>query len=94
MKRYINLLNEKAVLIYSGISDKQEKLDISYESTVKEDLLKEDPTLQIEMIDERLTTVSAHRTLSMLDVNHKTRKDSVDRLAACEILDTYIRKRG
>ena len=60
----------------------------------KEDLLTEDPTLQIEMIDERLTTVSAHRTLSMLDVNHKTRKDSVDRLAACEILDTYIRKRG
>ena len=60
----------------------------------KEDLLKEDPTLKIEMVDERLTTVAAHRTLSELDVSHQKRKDSVDRLAACGILDTYIRKRG
>ena len=60
----------------------------------KEDLLKEDPTLKIEMVDERLTTVAAHRTLSELDVSSKKRKESVDRLAACGILDTYIRKRG
>ena len=60
----------------------------------RDDLLKEDPTLKIEMVDERLTTVAAHRTLSELDVSHQKRKDSVDRLAACGILDTYIRKRG
>ena len=60
----------------------------------KEDLLKEDPSLKIEMVDERLTTVAAHRTLSELDVSSKKRKESVDRLAACGILDTYIRKRG
>ena len=60
----------------------------------KEDLLKEDPSLKIEMVDERLTTVVAHRTLSELDVSSKKRKESVDRLAACGILDTYIRKRG
>ena len=49
----------------------------------KEDLEKEDPSLKIFLVDERLTTVSAHRTLSELGVNHQTRKDSVDRLAAC-----------
>ena len=58
-----------------------------------EDLLKEDDTLQITLIDERLTTVSAHRTLSEMGVNHKQRKESVDRIAACEILDFYLRRR-
>lgn len=57
----------------------------------KEDLLREDNTLTIEMVDERLTTVSAHRSLNELGVNHNQRKASVDRLAACEILDTFVR---
>lgn len=60
----------------------------------KEDLEKEDPTLKITMIDERLTTVEAHRTLSEIGVNHKKRMDAVDRLAACGILDIYIRRRN
>ena len=59
-----------------------------------EDLKKENPRLQIETFDERLSTVSAHRTLSELGVNHKTRKDSVDRMAACIILDTYLAMKG
>ena len=59
-----------------------------------EDLLKEDPTLKIELQDERLTSVSAHKTLSELNVSHDKRKASVDRLAACEILDFYIRRKG
>ena len=58
-----------------------------------EDLLNEDPSLTITLVDERLTTVSAHRTLSELGVNHQKRKESVDRIAACEILDFYIRRR-
>ncbi len=57
----------------------------------KEALLKEDPTLDIILVDERLTTVAAHRTLSTLNVSHQKRKESVDRIAACEILDTYVR---
>lgn len=59
-----------------------------------EDLLNEDPTLQITLVDERLTTVSAHKTLNELGVNHKTRKESVDRIAACEILDFYLRRKN
>ena len=60
----------------------------------KEDLLKEDPSLKIELVDERLTTVSAHKTLSQLNVSGKERKGSVDRVAACEILDFYLRMKG
>lgn len=60
----------------------------------KSDLEKENPELKITMIDERLTTVEAHKTLNDLGVNHKKRMESVDRLAACGILDIYIRRRN
>lgn len=59
-----------------------------------EDLFNEDANLKIYLQDERLTSVSAHKTLSDLNVSHKQRKESVDRLAACEILDFYIRVNG
>ena len=60
----------------------------------KDDLLKEDPTLKVELQDERLTSVSAHKTLYEMNVNTKKHKDTVDRIAACEILDFYIRMKG
>ena len=60
----------------------------------KEDLLKEDPTLKSELVDERLTTVSAHKTLNQLNVSGQQRKGAVDRIAACEILDFYLRMKG
>ena len=50
------------------------------------------PEYIIELIDERLTSVQANNTLSFLDVSHQKRKDSVDALAAVEILETYVRK--
>ena len=60
----------------------------------KEDLLKEDSTLKIELVDERLTTVSAHKTLNQLNVSGQQRKGAVDRIAACEILDFFLRMKG
>lgn len=59
-----------------------------------EDLLKEDETLKVDLQDERMTTITAHRTLNELNVNSKQRKNSVDRLAACEILDFYLKMKG
>ena len=58
----------------------------------KDLILKLNPNLTIELIDERLTSVSANKTLSMLDVSHQKRKDTVDTLAAVEILETFIRR--
>lgn len=60
----------------------------------KDDLLKENPHLIINLIDERLSSVSANRSISEQGFNHKKRKESVDRIAACIILDTYIRMKG
>ena len=60
----------------------------------KELLLKINPSYKIELIDERFSTVEAHRTLSELNVSHEQRKAAVDTYAACEILDTYIRRKG
>ena len=57
----------------------------------KDDLLEMDPTLDIHLVDERLTSVSANQNISERGMNHQQRKDNVDKIAACIILDTYIR---
>ena len=60
----------------------------------KEDLLKEKPALNIELVDERLSSVTANKSISERGMNHQQRKDNVDRIAACVILDTYLRMKG
>ena len=48
--------------------------------------------VEVEVIywDERLTTVSAHRTLIEADMSRKKRKKVVDKLAAVYILQSYL----
>ena len=60
----------------------------------KDDLLKDNPSLNIEMMDERLSSVTANKSISERGMNHQQRKDNVDRIAACVILDTYLRMKG
>ena len=48
--------------------------------------------MPVEKIDERLTTVQAHKTMNFLDVNKKNKKNIVDTIAAVYILETYMRK--
>ena len=48
--------------------------------------------IPIEVIDERLTTVQAHKTINFLDINKKKKKDIVDTIAAVYILETYLGK--
>ena len=48
--------------------------------------------IKIETIDERLTTVQAHKTMNFLDVNKKNKKNIVDTIAAQYILESYINK--
>ncbi len=54
------------------------------------ELLRELTGLPVELFDERLTTVSAHRILSESNVRGKKRKDSVDELSATLILQDYL----
>ena len=48
--------------------------------------------LKIETIDERLTTVAAHKTMNFLDVGKNKKRKIVDTISAVYILETYLNK--
>lgn len=48
--------------------------------------------IKIEIIDERLTTVAAHKTMNFLDINKHKKKNIVDTISAVYILETYLNK--
>ena len=48
--------------------------------------------LQIKQIDERLTTVAAHKTMNLLEVNKNKKKNIVDTISAVYILETYLKQ--
>ena len=50
------------------------------------------PKIKIESIDERLTTVQAHKTMNFLDINKKKKRSIVDTISAVYILETYMKK--
>ncbi|MEF3303081.1 Holliday junction resolvase RuvX [Paenibacillus sp. GYB003] len=52
--------------------------------------LRESLRLPVSMWDERLSTVSAQRTLLEADVSRKKRKQVVDKMAAAIILQNYL----
>lgn len=55
-------------------------------------LLENKTNMQIELIDERLSTVEALNMLISTDISRKKQKRVVDAVAAAIILDTYLRK--
>lgn len=48
--------------------------------------------INIETIDERLTTVAAHKTMNYLNVNKHKKRNIVDTISAVYILETYLKK--
>ena len=48
--------------------------------------------IKIETMDERLTTVAAHKTMNLLEVNKKNKRNIVDTISAEYILEMYINK--
>lgn len=48
--------------------------------------------IKIDMIDERLTTVEAHRTMNFLEINKNKKKNIVDTISAVYILETYLNR--
>lgn len=46
--------------------------------------------IEIITVDERLTTVEAHRTMNYLDINKKKKRGLVDTISAVYILETYM----
>lgn len=52
--------------------------------------LEEMYNIPVELVDERLTTVAAHKMLISADVSRKKRKKVVDQIAAVQILQGYL----
>lgn len=48
--------------------------------------------MKIASVDERLTTVQAHRTMNDLDVDKKKKRGLVDTISAVYILETYMNR--
>ena len=49
--------------------------------------------VKINEIDERLTTVAAHKTMNFLNINKKEKRNIVDTISAVYILEMYINKK-
>lgn len=49
--------------------------------------------IKIETVDERLTTVQAHRTMNDLGIKQKNKRNIVDTISAVYILEIYINKK-
>ena len=49
--------------------------------------------IKIETIDERLTTVEAHRTMNDLNINNRKKKNLVDTISAVYILEMFMNKK-
>ena len=50
--------------------------------------------VQIVEIDERLTTVAAHKTMNFLNIDKYKKKDLVDTISAVYILEMYINRKN
>ena len=48
--------------------------------------------IKLETVDERLTTVAAHKTMNYLNINKHKKKDIVDTISAVYILETFMNK--
>ena len=48
--------------------------------------------MKVETIDERLTTVAAHKTMNFLNIHKNKKKNIVDTISAVYILETYMDK--
>ena len=48
--------------------------------------------VKIETVDERLTTVAAHKTMNYLNINKYEKRNIVDTISAVYILETYMNK--
>ena len=49
--------------------------------------------IKIEQMDERLTTVAAHKTMNILNIDKKQKKNIVDTISAVYILEMFMNKK-
>lgn len=60
----------------------------------KEDLLKLNPKLKIELVDESYSTIEADELLKEQNLSYNKRKEIIDEMASVVILNRYLAKGG
>ena len=92
LKEIVNNYNVNKIIV--GLPKRLDgTIGIQSEKVIKfADKLKEDLQIPIEFQDERFTTSMSERILINADVKRKNRKKVIDKLAAVQILTTYIEK--
>jgi putative Holliday junction resolvase len=68
-----------------GTEGKSAKLAVDFVSEAKKEI-----RIEVELIDERLTTVQGERILLETDMSRKKRRKNLDRIAAQLILQSYL----
>ena len=51
------------------------------------------PKMKIETVDERLTTVQAHKDMNAMNISKNKKQNIVDTLSAQYILETYVNRK-
>lgn len=96
LKRLEEIINEKEVTIivigmpYNMDGSKTQRAEATEKFIHK--LKCKFNKIQVEQIDERLTTVAAHKTMNFLEINKFKKRDIVDTISAVYILESYINK--
>lgn len=96
LKRLEEIINEKEVdtiaigMPYKLNGDEADRVEITKKFIQK--LKCKFNKVKIETVDERLTTVAAHKTMNFLDVKNKNKRSIVDTLSAVYILEMYMNK--
>ena len=67
-------------------------LGFASKRSLKFQKLLEQENIDVELIDERLTTKSAINIMHQNQKNYKQVKDKIDSIASCIILESYLRK--
>jgi putative Holliday junction resolvase len=96
LKRIDELLNQYEVdtivigMPYNMNGTKSERAEITEKFIHK--LKCKYNKIKIDYIDERLTTVAAHKTMNFLNINKNKKRNIVDTISAVYILETYLEK--
>ena len=96
LKRLEEIINEKEVdtiaigMPYKLNGDEADRVEITKKFIQK--LKCKFNKVKIETVDERLTTVAAHKTMNYLGIKKENKKNIVDTISAVYILETYMNK--
>ena len=94
LKRLEEIINEYEVdtivigMPYKLNGDKAERVEITEKFIQK--LKCKFNKVKIEKVDERLTTVAAHKTMNFLEIKNSKKRNIVDTISAVYILESYM----